>query len=640
MIIATAGHVDHGKTSLVKALTGVDTDRLPEEKERGLTIDLGFAYHDLGDGTLTGFVDVPGHERFVRTMVAGVSGIDFVLFIVAADDGPMPQTAEHLSILDLLGVRRGVVALTKIDRVPQSRVEVVSEQIVALLAKSGLEQAPILPVSALTSDGVDALRDALCEAARAATPRQTSGNFRLSVDRSFLLEGAGRVLTGTIFSGQVVSGDRLRLAPSGVEVRVRAIHAQSEAAAQAIAGQRCALNIVGPHLRRTAIHRGDWVVAEPVCFPVTRIDARIRVLTSEVRPLHNRTSVHLHHGAVDVTARLATFDGADIAPGDSAIVQLLLDKPISALRGDHVVLRNQSAQRTIGGGEIVDPTPLTRGRTRHAKAAYRAAMCAATLDASLEQALQALPEGVELQRFARAWNLTPADADALWRRFDLVVIDGVEPVGLTPVHWQQLEAHIKTALAAWHERYPGKAGASDEELRQALPERTGKALVASAIDGLLRSGALQRDGGKLRLPQHAPQRSAQEAALWDRLCAMYAASGRNIPAVHDMAEPLGVKFEILSRFLADSARQGHLIKVSDKRYYTPALLRTLADVAEALAGSVADGAFSVATYRDKSGIGRNAAVELLEYFDRAGFTLRIDKVRRIRRPAAELFGAE
>ena len=245
MIVATAGHVDHGKTLLVKALTGTDTDRLPEEKARGLTIDLGFAYRDLGDGSVTGFVDVPGHEKFIRTMVAGVSGIDVVLFIVAADDGPMPQTAEHLAILDLLGVTRGVVALTKIDRVEAARVAELEARCAALLAPTALAGSPVVPVSAVTGEGIETLREHLLDCARRLPPRAVTGNFRLAVDRSFLLKGAGRVVTGTVFSGAVELEAAVVHLPHGGELRVRGIHAQNREAARAQAGQRCALNLAG-----------------------------------------------------------------------------------------------------------------------------------------------------------------------------------------------------------------------------------------------------------------------------------------------------------------------------------------------------------------------------------------------------------
>ncbi len=267
MIIATAGHVDHGKTSLVRAITGVDTDRLPEEKARGLTIDLGFAYHDLANGQRLGFVDVPGHERFIRNMLAGVSGIDYALLVVAVDDGPMPQTEEHLAILDLLGVTQGAVALTKIDRVDRTRVEEVAELTQLMLEPTGLAAAPVFPVSALNGEGVQALQSHLEGTAEAVAARVPSGNFRLAIDRTFTIQGAGLVVTGTVFSGAVALGDQVVLSPLGLPVRVRGIHAQNRSASQGQVGERLALNIAGANVDKSLVHRGDWILAAPAHAP-------------------------------------------------------------------------------------------------------------------------------------------------------------------------------------------------------------------------------------------------------------------------------------------------------------------------------------------------------------------------------------
>ena len=327
MIIATAGHVDHGKTVLVKALTGEDTDRLPEEKQRGMSIDLGFAYQPLEDDTVLGFIDVPGHEKFIRNMLAGVTGVDFALLVVAADDGPMPQTREHVAILDLLGISAGAVALTKIDRVDGGRVDEVAGQITSLLAETGLANAPIFPVSGNTGDGVNALRTHLHTQAMARDARAAGGHFRLAIDRSFTLSGRGHVVTGTVFSGQVAVGDRLMLTPPGVEVRVRGLHVQNQPAERGGVGDRCAVNIVSTGLRKTEAHRGNWLLAEPINLPTARIDVRLNVLEGEVRALKHWTPVHIHCGANDITGRVAILGQKSIAPGGTGFVQLILDRP-------------------------------------------------------------------------------------------------------------------------------------------------------------------------------------------------------------------------------------------------------------------------------------------------------------------------
>ena len=345
MIVATAGHIDHGKTALVRSLTGVDTDRLPEEKARGISIDLGFAYMRTPGGATIGFVDVPGHERFVRNMLAGVCGIDFVLFVVAADDGVMPQTIEHLHIMELLSVKRGIAVITKIDRVAPAQVDEVTASVRALLAPTGLAAIEVLPVSALTGAGMAPLRTALENAAGAQGRESQQGRrFRYAVDRVFSVAGSGTVVTGTVFNGAVAAGDKLRLSPAGIEVRVRGLQKDGKAASGATAGERCALNLTGVDLSH--VMRGDWVVDPGLHAPTQRLDVRLRLLDTEKHPLAHWTPVHLHLGAGDVLARVSIRRGGSIKPGESALVQLVTEKPVSALSCDRFIVRDQSALRT------------------------------------------------------------------------------------------------------------------------------------------------------------------------------------------------------------------------------------------------------------------------------------------------------
>src|SRR3954462_8106193 len=411
MIVATAGHIDHGKTTLVKALTGVDTDRLPEEKKRGISIDLGFAYRKTPAGDVIGFVDVPGHERFVRNMLAGVCGIDYVMLIVAADDGVMPQTIEHLHIVDLLTIKRGIAVITKTDRVSSERVAEVASNVRSLLAPTALASIDVLPVSAISGDGVDTLREALSSAAREFGDREHAGrNMRYAVDRVFTIAGSGTVVTGTVFNGAVAVGDKLMLSPSGIEVRVRGIQKDGKAATQAIAGERCALNVTGADV--ADIHRGDWVVAPAIHAPTQRLDVRLQLLPSETQPLKHWTPVHLHLGTVDVTARIAIRRGESIAPGASGIVQIIADKPLAALNGDRFILRDQSAMRTIGGGTVIDPFAPVR-RNAQVRAAQFAALENADPAAELAALLAGSAAGVDLIQFERTFNLTTDRAAAL-----------------------------------------------------------------------------------------------------------------------------------------------------------------------------------------------------------------------------------
>ncbi|MFO1164267.1 MAG: selenocysteine-specific translation elongation factor [Paracoccus sp. (in: a-proteobacteria)] len=353
MIVGTAGHIDHGKTALVKALTGTDADRLAEEKARGITIELGFAYADLGAGAVTGFVDVPGHERFVHTMLAGAGGIDLALLVIAADDGIMPQTREHLAILDLLGIGRGIVALTKSDLADAARIATLGAEIAALLAPTTLAGAPVLPVSALSGVGIGDLRDALAQAEAQAIRRASDGRFRLAVDRSFTLTGAGTVVTGTVLSGQVALGDQILISPSGLSARVRGIHAQNRKAEQGFAGQRCALNLTGDGISRDAISRGQVALDPALHAPTLRMDVELRLLATEARALQPWQPVHLHLGAAETSARVIALDGP-LLPGGAGLAQIALDHPIAANVGDRFILRDISARRTIGGGRVVD----------------------------------------------------------------------------------------------------------------------------------------------------------------------------------------------------------------------------------------------------------------------------------------------
>lgn len=628
MIIATAGHVDHGKTLLVKALTGVDTDRLPEEKQRGLTIELGFAYHDLGDGAVTGFIDVPGHERFIRTMVAGVSGIDVVLFIIAADDGPMPQTEEHLAIIDLLGVELGVIALTKTDRVEAARLDQVQAQCRDLLQNTALAAAPIMPVSALTGAGISELRQTLIEVGARAPARNTSGHFRLAVDRSFILKGTGRVVTGTVFSGDIAVNQTAVLVPGAHRVRVRGIHAQNAAAEQTAAGQRAALNLTGD-FSGDDIHRGDWVVDEAVAFTTQRLDARLRVLAGESRPLNNRTSVHVHIGAADVTGRVVTFDGQPIAPGKAGDVHLLLERPIHTVRHDRLVIRDQSARRTIGGGLVIDPLPDVRGRNREERLAYYGALSQGNPVELIKQAVLASPRGLDIAHLAQTcnWSLDFTQA-RVTQAGALSQIINNRQLAFTSERWQSLQDAVIAALKACHEAAPASAGATEQEIGEQLRQRLHPALLAALSEHLLQAKQLERAGGVWRLPGHELKRSPADEAMWQRVRPLLDKKDFKVPVVHDVHTQLNINLKLLEAFLQRSVKQGYVIKVSDKRYFLPETMSAFEDIVQQLGVRTAAG-FSVADFRDQSGIGRNAVVEILEYFDGAGLTRREGAVRKV-----------
>jgi selenocysteine-specific elongation factor len=638
VIIATAGHIDHGKTVLVKALTGVDTDRLPEEKQRGVSIDLGFAYDTFGDGTRVGFIDVPGHERFVRNMLAGVTGIDFALLVVAADDGPMPQTLEHLAILDLLGVTTGAVALTKIDRATAERVAEVKGQVEAMLARTGLAGIPVFPVSGMTGEGIPALRQHLANAAAAHAARSRPGHFRLAVDRCFTLTGAGVVVTGTVFSGSVAVGDRLTLSPRGLGVRVRAIHAQNQQAERGGFGERCAINITGSGLAKDVVHRGDWLLTPAAHAPTRLLDARIRVLPGEARPLAHWTPVHLHLGATDVTGRVAVLEGSSIPPGHRGLVQLVLDRPVGAVRGDRLILRDQSAQRTVGGGAVIDPFSPRKGRRTAARLAMLAALEIEPLQDRLQAVLDKSPAGISLNGLALAWNLDNAQAEALWRAVDMVRTGKPDdPVGIAPAHWRAAREAVLDNLRRWHDARPDQPGPGEERLRRLMPQRITPEVFSALLLDLLREKEIQRDGSGISLSGHRPALLTADAALWERIAALLDVEDMRPPRVREIAEELDMDLKKLEQLLARVTRMGLVHRVADNRYYLADTLRRLAYVAENLCRVSPDASFDARAFRDASGIGRNVAIQVLEFFDKLELTVRDGDVRRINRPAAEVF---
>jgi selenocysteine-specific elongation factor len=633
VIVATAGHIDHGKTLLVKALTGVDTDRLPEEKRRGLSIDLGFAYDRTEDGVALGFVDVPGHERFVHNMLAGVTGVDFVLLVVAADDGPMPQTVEHLAILDLLGLRRGAVVVNKTDRVPSIRIDDVVHQIRAMVDRTSLAGSPIFEVSALTGDGLGPLHRHLWQAARSLPQRMIDGGFRLAVDRSFTLAGSGLIVTGTAFAGQVRVGDRLMLSPAGIEVRVRGIHAHNRPQQAGQAGDRCALNLIGAELRRIGVRRGDWVLDPRLHAPTDRLDARLTVLANVERGLRHWTPVHVHLAAAHVEARVAVLEGRVIEPGASALVQLVLDRPVDALFGDRLIVRDAAAQNTVSGGLVIDPWPPRRGCRRPERLATLVALERPAPTEAFAALLREVPDGVDLAAFARARNLSFDALEGLGRTIPFRTISiGGRSLAVTIERWRSMQEAILKALADYHSISPDRPGAPLDVLRRVA---TPVVLVEAVLAALVAEGRVTRVGNAWCLPRHTPTTDPDEA-LWCRIRPLMAGRDLRSPTINEVATVLGLSPNALAGFFARMARKGRVVAIASNRYCEAGVVAKLGRIAEAVAASRA-GAITAAAFRDHAGIGRNLAIDLLEYFDRAGFTRRVGDAHRVVRPAMAVF---
>lgn len=639
MIIATAGHIDHGKTLLVQTLTGVDTDRLPEEKARGMSIDLGFAYHKLPNGEVVGFVDVPGHERFIRNMLAGVTGIDYALLVVAADDGPMPQTEEHLAILNLLGVDQGVVALTKIDRAEPDRVVEVAAQIETLLEGTCLAGSEILPVSVVTSEGMGDLNAYIELALEGLRARADDGKFRLAIDRCFTLPGSGLIVTGSVFSGSVSVGDSLTISPQGIQARVRSIHAQNQEAGSGTVGQRCAVNLAGTEVRKNEIHRGGWLLDGSLHNPVPRFDAELHVLASEPRSLKHWTPVHVYLGAAEVPGRVALLKDKNIAPGESGLVQIVLSRQIGALRGDGFIIRDQSARRTMAGGRVLDPFAPSRGRAKPERIAYLNAMAEPDPENSLTTLLEGNPLGVDLTNFATAWNLSDELRDRLFADVAMKSAgpDGA-PIGFATSHWHNLAERILSTLKLSHENSPEKPGLSGDALRLALNIRMSVAVFEGLLGTLVDAGTAIFRGNSYCLPGFTAELVPKDAALWRKIEPILEDGYTKPPVVHEIAKDIGQQPVAVERFLVRCARLGMVIQVAKNRFLLPEAVIGLGEIVEGLAQSSQENGFGAAEFRDRSNIGRNLAIEILEYFDKAGLTWRTGNTRKLRKSVTEVFG--
>jgi selenocysteine-specific elongation factor len=626
VIIGTAGHVDHGKTALVKALTGVDTDRLAEEKRRGITIDLGYAYA----GEL-GFVDVPGHERFVHTMLAGASGIDTALLVVALPEGIRRQTREHLQILSLLGIDRGVVALTKADLAPD-RIPDVSAALRTLLADTPLARAPMIPVSAFSGQGIDALRAALL--ASAGPPRDTSGYPRLTVDRAFTLSGVGLIVTGTLVAGRIAAEDRLVLSPSGLEIRVRGLHAQNRPATEAIAGQRVALNITSPKLSKDMVTRGDWVLHPEIHAPTAALDARITLLADAPRALRQDTQLHLHLGAAHAMARVSLLDRESVEPGEGALIRLTLPQPIGALARDRIVLRDTAATCTIGGGVVLDPFPPRRGRRTPQRLAQLHALKAGDPADALRRLLAIAPGWTDQPAFMRAQNAMQADWAGLIAAVSAVTAGELI---LSSSTFDGVCASILEILGAHHRASPDLPGLQKDRLRLALPARLPIAGLVGILEALLSQGVLAQDGPWFRLPGHRITLSPQDEKLWRAARPLIAAERFRPPRTRDIALALKVPEVAARRTLKQLARMGGLIEIFPDNFF---LRETLAEMA-AIAVEIADrdGMLTAASFRDRLNNGRKVAILILEFFDKAGVTIRCGDVRRVRTDRVEMFRA-
>lgn len=629
-ILGTAGHIDHGKTELIRALTGQDTDRLAEEKRRGISIELGFAHHEI-EGRRFGVVDVPGHERFLRHMLAGAHGIDLVLLVVAADDGVMPQTEEHFDVVHLTGARRLLFVITKTDLVAEPRVEEVREEIAILAAGTGFEDAPVFPVSARTGAGLGELRGAITQELATIEPKPASGPFRMPIDRSFVLHGHGVVVTGTASSGSVAPGDALFLRPADREVRARTVQVHGEGVEHAAAGQRIALNF--PGIRTEDAPRGAWVTSAGVDTATDRFDCELEVRPGASRPLRSFDRIRLHLGTAELRGKVILLgEREELEPRQKALAQIVLDEPVLAGRGDRFVIRMETAHRIAGGGRV-----LHAFAPRHKRG-----------EKNLEERLARLRDAQPLDAVTAFLDLLPAFAascsvisqglvmdeeelrEEIPSRKDLVALPDAHAVEAltTRGKWNTLRDLVTSALADYHRAHPMNPGMDIESLRSRLRMSVPPRLFRAAVEIFEQEGTLVREESEVRLPRHEVVVEASDAEVLEQITEALNEGGFAPPDAKQLAEALDIPLRRVRDLLKVGVDRGAIARVSGDIYYDS---RTLGNATELLREHLARNAeITVAEYRTAIGASRKYALALMDHFDQTALTVRVGDARRLR----------
>ena len=619
MIIGTAGHIDHGKTSLVQALTGVNADRLPEEKARGISIELGFAYAPTPSGEVVGFVDVPGHEKFVHTMAAGAIGMDHGLLVVAADDGVMPQTREHLRILDLLGVPALTVALTKTDLVDASRVDKVSHEIQDLVGKTRFGSTSVYPVSSRTQVGVDALRQALHGLALPAADHAPA-HFRLAIDRVFVVKGMGVAVTGAVIAGEVAVGDTVRLAHAGREARVRSIHAQNRSADRAQVGERCGIVLSG--LALEDVERGDWLVAPALDVCSTRADCLVSIPADAERGIKDGELVLMHHGCQQVSARVILLGDQEVRPGERGWAQLVAERPLAWCWGDRLILRDTSARHTLAGAQVVDIAPPFRGR----KKPERLEMLGLLHQRDPVMALRGLIEHamlpVDLTHWASAMNQEQDKLLAALRpHLSSQIVVGNHDLVLGARAHEELGARVQACLQGFHVSDPDEPGLAHERLRRMSAPDVDTAVFKAWLNDQIACGKFELTGNFVHAVGHRVELSAREKILWEQALPKLLDGGFDPPWVRDIANELGATEDAVRQLFKKQARTSALAQVVRDLFYPEATMVDIADIVREIVTNT--GVVSVAEFRDRLAIGRKRAIQILEALDRVGLTRRL-----------------
>ena len=598
MIIATAGHVDHGKTTLLQAITGVNADRLPEEKKRGMTIDLGYAYWPQPDGRVLGFIDVPGHEKFLSNMLAGVGGIDHALLVVACDDGVMAQTREHLAILQLTGNPQLTVALTKADRVDDARRDEVREQVQGVLREYGFADAPLFVTVATEGRGIDALRDHLQQLP--SRQRASHHRFRLAIDRAFTVKGAGLVVTGTALSGEVNVGDTLWLTGVNKPMRVRGLHAQNQPVEHAHAGQRIALNIAGD-AEKDRLNRGDWLLSAAPPEPSERVIVSLHSFT----PLTQWQPLHIHHAASHITGRVSLLE--------NNLAELVLDSPLWLADNDRLVLRDISARETLAGARVVTLDPPRRGKRKREYLQWLAALEQADDDKAA--LLTHLERGaVNLSDFAWARQLSGEGLGELTQEEGFIQAGNSLLNAPVAARWQR---KVLNTLATYHQQHQDEPGPGRERLRRMALPMEDEALVLLLIEKMRESGAIKSHHGWLHLPEHKAGFTAEQEAIWQKAASLF---GDEPWWVRDLARETHTDEQTMRQVLRHAAQQGLIVAIVKDRYYRNDRILAFANLIRDC--DRVQGSTCAADFRDQLNVGRKLAIQILEYFNRTGFTRR------------------
>lgn len=632
IILGTAGHIDHGKTTLIKALTGIDTDRLKEEKERGITIELGFAHLKLPNGQELGIVDVPGHEKFVRHMVAGATGIDIVALVVAADEGVMPQTREHLEICELLKVKQGLVVLTKTDVVEDADwLDLVQEDIRDFLQGTFLASAPIIPVSAATGEGLEQLLEKLQILSESVEARASSGDFRLAVDRVFTMKGFGTVVTGTAISGKTETGETLLVYPQMLKTKVRGIQVHNREVREAVSGQRTAINLQG--LEKAALERGNVLATPDSLVSSYMVDVRLQHLENAPRILKNRAKIRFHTGTSEIIGTLILLDTDELKPGASGYAQVRLDKQVVVRNGDRFVLRSYSPMYTIGGGQILHPIPKKRKRMVAETVEALAVLERGDVDEMIDLYLkEAGTGGIGERALSILANVSQKELRALLQdmmsRGEVIQFDRETPRFVHREAFENLRQILLGHLAEFHGAEPLRAGINKEELFGRLPREADVKLFNELIQRLTRKGEIIQEKDLVRLSSHEIALAGKQDEVRERIESIYREASLQPPFFREVAQSLGVPDREARQILSWMLEQGLLIKVKEDMYFhcgaLDQLKQRLLDLFEE------QEEISTPQFKELTQTSRKYTIPLLEFLDASRFTIRVGDVRRLR----------